>query len=42
MSLTDDVLSKRFATTLNDALAAGLTSIHDAGFNPVSLEFFKR
>ncbi|KAG0704666.1 amidohydrolase 3, partial [Suillus ampliporus] len=39
---TERDLLKRFNVTVNDALACGLTSIHDAGFNPVSLEFFTR
>ncbi|KAF9222618.1 hypothetical protein BS17DRAFT_783144 [Gyrodon lividus] len=38
---TEDDLRRRFAVTVKDALSLGLTSIHDAGFNPVSLEFFK-
>ncbi|KIJ67588.1 hypothetical protein HYDPIDRAFT_149313 [Hydnomerulius pinastri MD-312] len=41
-ALTEDDLRRRFAATVSDALSSGLTSIHDAGFNPVSLEFFKR
>lgn len=39
---TDESLLKRFRLTVNDALATGLTSIHDAGFNPTSLAFFER
>lgn len=39
---TEQDLLKRFNITVNDALSYGLTSIHDAGFNPISLEFFKR
>ncbi len=35
-------LQKRFAATVKDAHRLGLTSVHDAGFNPVSLEFFRR
>ena len=35
-------LQKRFASTVKDAHSLGLTSVHDAGFNPVSLEFFRR
>jgi hypothetical protein len=42
MPLTNDVLSKRFATAAKDATALGLTVIHDAGLNPLSLDFFKR
>jgi hypothetical protein len=41
-ALTDDDLGRRFAVTVGDAISLGLTSIHDAGFNPISLEFFKR
>ncbi|KAF9245006.1 amidohydrolase family-domain-containing protein [Melanogaster broomeanus] len=41
-ALTEDDLRRRFALTVRDALSFGLTSIHDAGFSPVSLEFFKR
>ena len=33
-------LKRRFAAAVKDAHAVGLTSVHDAGFNPVSLEFF--
>ncbi|EGN99525.1 hypothetical protein SERLA73DRAFT_179580 [Serpula lacrymans var. lacrymans S7.3] len=40
--LTEDDLLKRFAATVKDALANGLTSVHDAGLNPLSLAFFKR
>ena len=39
---THEVLEARFNATVKDALAAGLTSIHDAGFDPMSLEFFRR
>lgn len=35
-------LQKRFAATVKDAHRLGLTSVHDAGFNPISLEFFRR
>lgn len=35
-------LEQRFAVTVNDAISNGLTSIHDAGFDPLSLEFFKQ
>jgi hypothetical protein len=41
-ALTDSDLERRFAVTVNNAIASGLTSIHDAGFDPMSLEFFKR
>ena len=39
---THEALEARFNATVKDALAAGLTSIHDAGFDPMSLEFFRR
>ncbi|RPD54198.1 hypothetical protein L226DRAFT_523911 [Lentinus tigrinus ALCF2SS1-7] len=39
---TYKALQKRFAATVKDAHAYGLTSVHDAGFNPISLEFFRR
>lgn len=39
---THEILEARFNATVKDALAAGLTSIHDAGFDPMSLEFFRR
>ncbi|KZT68292.1 amidohydrolase 3 [Daedalea quercina L-15889] len=39
---THEALEARFNATVKDALAAGLTSIHDAGLNPMSLEFFRR
>ncbi|KAI0700891.1 amidohydrolase family-domain-containing protein [Cytidiella melzeri] len=35
-------LSLRFNLTAEEAVANGLTCIHDAGFDPMSLEFFKR
>ncbi|KAI0305633.1 amidohydrolase family-domain-containing protein [Multifurca ochricompacta] len=34
-------LEKRFKLVVDDAISHGLTSIHDAGFDPSSLEFFK-
>jgi len=34
-------LEKRFQLVVHDAISHGLTSIHDAGFDPRSLEFFK-
>ncbi|KAJ7065050.1 amidohydrolase family-domain-containing protein [Mycena amicta] len=40
--LTDDELMRRFSVAVRDAIAFGLTSIHDAGLNPVSLEFFAK
>ena len=39
---THKELQKRFAATVKDAHALGLTSVHDAGFNPRSLAFFRR
>lgn len=39
---THDQLALRFNLTVQDAVSHGLTSIHDAGFDPVSLEFFRR
>ncbi|KAI8975925.1 amidohydrolase family-domain-containing protein [Trametes punicea] len=39
---THKQLQKRFAATVKDAHSVGLTAIHDAGFNPMSLEFFRR
>ena len=41
-ALTDVDLERRFAITVKNAIASGLTSIHDAGFDPISLQFFKR
>ena len=41
-ALTDDDLMKLFNRTMQDAMSVGLTSIHDAGLDPMSLEFFKR
>jgi hypothetical protein len=41
-ALTDIDLERRFAITVDHAIASGLTSIHDAGFDPISLDFFKR
>ncbi|KAG2128616.1 amidohydrolase family-domain-containing protein [Suillus bovinus] len=39
---TEQDLLRRFNTAVNDALSYGLTSIHDAGLKPISLEFFRR
>ncbi|KZT19709.1 hypothetical protein NEOLEDRAFT_1141709 [Neolentinus lepideus HHB14362 ss-1] len=39
--LTEKDLLRRFKYVVQDGLANGLTSIHDAGFSPVSLAFFK-
>jgi Predicted metal-dependent hydrolase with the TIM-barrel fold len=40
--LTEADLLKRFSAAIQDAVSLGLTSIHDAGLDPVSLDFFKR
>lgn len=40
--LTDADRLLRFNYTVRDALSKGLTSLHDAGFDPASLRFFKR
>jgi len=39
---TYEQLSLRFNLTVQDAVSHGLTSIHDAGFDPLSLKFFRR
>ncbi|KAF9255098.1 amidohydrolase 3 [Marasmius fiardii PR-910] len=39
---TEDEIRLRFLATVKNALAYGLTSIHDAGLDPMSLEFFER
>ncbi|KAF8441416.1 amidohydrolase family-domain-containing protein [Boletus edulis BED1] len=39
---TEADLRRRFAITAKDALSLGLTSIHDAGLQPISLQFFER
>ena len=41
-ALSDTDLQRRFAITVKNAVASGFTSIHDAGFDPTSLDFFKR
>jgi len=38
----DEDLARRFKTTVKAALSVGLTSLHDAGFKPDSLAFFRR
>ncbi|KAI0066150.1 hypothetical protein BV25DRAFT_1912937 [Artomyces pyxidatus] len=38
---TQKDLEKLFQLTVDDAISHGLTSIHDAGFDPKSLQFFK-
>ncbi|TFK20215.1 hypothetical protein FA15DRAFT_708296 [Coprinopsis marcescibilis] len=40
--ITPQMQHRRFANTVRDALRFGLTSLHDAGFNPISLDFFTR
>jgi hypothetical protein len=40
--LTDDDLRRRFKLAVDHAHARGLTSIHDAGLDPMSLAFFKK
>ena len=40
--LTHEDKLGRFRLTVRDALSKGLTSLHDAGFDPASLEFFER
>lgn len=40
--MSEDDLRKRFEVTVRDALANGLTSVHDAGFSPDSLTFFRK
>ena len=40
--LGEEDLLKRFRTAVRDAIQVGITSIHDAGLDPVSLAFFKR
>ncbi|KAL5528400.1 hypothetical protein ACEPAF_7536 [Sanghuangporus sanghuang] len=39
--LTDVDRLLRFKLTVEDALSKGLTSLHDAGFDPTSLQFFR-
>ncbi|KAK1220743.1 hypothetical protein PQX77_016450 [Marasmius sp. AFHP31] len=40
--VTEEELRARFRATVKDALSYGLTSIHDAGLDPASLDFFER
>ncbi|KLO18383.1 hypothetical protein SCHPADRAFT_899781 [Schizopora paradoxa] len=40
--LTEHDRIRRFNIAVNDALSKGLTTFHDAGFDPASLAFFKR
>ncbi|KAJ6555498.1 amidohydrolase family-domain-containing protein [Mycena sp. CBHHK59/15] len=39
---TENDLLRRFSIAVQDAVSLGLTSIHDAGLNPMSLDFFIR
>ena len=39
---TEKQLLKRWSIMVKDAHAVGLTSVHDAGFSPISLKFFER
>jgi predicted amidohydrolase YtcJ len=39
---TEKQLLKRWSIMVKDAHAVGLTSVHDAGFSPISLKFFQR
>ncbi|CAL1708111.1 unnamed protein product [Somion occarium] len=39
---THDQMEKRFGLAVRDAHKVGLTALHDAGFNPRSLAFFKK
>jgi len=40
--LTEDDLLRRFNLAVKHAHARGLTSIHDAGLDPISLAFFRK
>jgi hypothetical protein len=40
--LSDEDLERRFAITVKAALSTGVVSLHDAGFKPYSLNFFKK
>ncbi|KAJ7434315.1 amidohydrolase family-domain-containing protein [Mycena galericulata] len=40
--LTEAEIIQRFTVAVNDALSHGLTSVHDAGLDPGSLDFFVR
>ncbi|KAJ6501026.1 amidohydrolase family-domain-containing protein [Mycena vitilis] len=40
--LTEEDLVQQFTTAVTDALAYGLTSVHDAGLDPASLDLFLR
>ncbi|EIW82889.1 hypothetical protein CONPUDRAFT_52672 [Coniophora puteana RWD-64-598 SS2] len=41
-TLSEQDLSRRLEATIKDAVARGLTCVHDAGFNPISLDFMHR
>ncbi|KAJ7078906.1 amidohydrolase family-domain-containing protein [Mycena belliarum] len=40
--LTEADLVRRFSVAVKDVVSLGLTSVHDAGLDPISLKFFKR
>ncbi|KAJ7675109.1 amidohydrolase family-domain-containing protein [Mycena rosella] len=40
--LTEKDLVRRFSVAVKDLISFGLTSVHDAGLNPMSLKFFAR
>ncbi|KAJ7124911.1 amidohydrolase family-domain-containing protein [Mycena epipterygia] len=40
--LTEADLERRFSVAVQDVVAFGLTSVHDAGLNPMSLKLFAR
>jgi hypothetical protein len=40
-ALTFETMKRYFTSTMKDALAHGLTSIHDAGAPPEQIRFFK-
>lgn len=40
--LTDDDLMRRFSVAVQDVVTLGLTSVHDAGLDPISLKFFAK
>ena len=39
---TNDDRFRQFKLTMTHAMSYGLTSIHDAGLNPQSMEFFEK
>lgn len=40
--LTDEDIERRFSYAVSDVVSVGLTSVHDAGLNPMSFKFFAR